>query len=297
METLTSCPICDATEQTLFLTCRDHVVSKKNFSIVQCGRCGFKFTNPRPLENEIAAFYQSEDYISHSNTSKGLVSKIYQVVRKYTLKKKMALINSLSARGQILDIGCGTGEFLNRCKEDGWKATGIEPGEQARKFGRETYGIDVREPDALKNLPDGAFQIVTMWHVLEHVHRLADTVENLKRLLSKDGTLLIAVPNCTSLDAKIYGENWLAYEVPRHLYHFAPKDIRALFNRHGMNVLQVLPMRFDSFYCAIVSEKYISNGRFRPFRAFYNGLRSNLAASGTNRETCSSQLYIIRRND
>jgi 2-polyprenyl-3-methyl-5-hydroxy-6-metoxy-1,4-benzoquinol methylase len=292
METLQSCPICDNKIYRPFLVCTDYTVSKKEFTIVQCEACGFRFTNPRPSENELGAFYQSEDYISHSNTRKGLISKLYQSVRNYTLKKKLAMVNKLNrGPGSILDIGCGTGEFLKVCSRAGWNTIGIEPDPGARKFGVEQYGLDVRNEEALKALSNASWDIISMWHVLEHVPRLNERIEEIKRLLKPKGHIIIAVPNCSSKDAAKYGRYWAAWDVPRHLYHFTPKDIRKLISKHGMQVKQVLPMRFDSYYVSMLSEKY-KTGKVRLAPAFFSGLRSNAAASASG-ETWSSQIYII----
>ena len=294
METLPSCPICDHKSFNPFLVCKDHTVSKKDFNIVSCVACGFKFTNPRPLESDLGAYYQSADYISHSNTRKGLISKLYQFVRNYTLGKKLKLINKLNkGPGTILDIGCGTGEFLNVCKHAGWITKGIEPDAGARNYGISQYGLDVADEEALKGLANASCDIISMWHVLEHVPHLNARIQELKRLLKDNGTIIIAVPNCSSKDAAKYGSFWAAYDVPRHLYHFTPKDIRTLIGKHGMKVIQVLPMRFDSYYVSMLSEKY-STGKARLLATLFSGLRSNMAASATG-ETYSSQIYIIKK--
>lgn len=293
METLTQCPICQSEAFKPFLTCKDYTVSKEEFTIVACEKCGFRFTNPRPGESEIGRYYQSEEYISHSNTSKGIVNSLYQRVRKYTLRQKLKLVNSLSPKGNILDIGCGTGEFLYTCKSDGWKTTGIEPDPKARTFATEHYGLAIYEESELAMLPTHSFDIISMWHVLEHVHKLNERIEELKRLAKPGGTLVIAVPNCSSLDARIYGSQWAAYDVPRHLYHFTPKDIENLFGKHGLTVQKILPMKFDSYYVSMLSEKY-RTGRTNLIEAVLNGWKSNVVAA-SNGTTYSSQIYIIRQ--
>jgi 2-polyprenyl-3-methyl-5-hydroxy-6-metoxy-1,4-benzoquinol methylase len=294
MENLTACPICDNRSFRPFLVCTDYTVSKKEFNIVCCDACGFKFTNPRPLESDLGAYYQSEDYISHSNTRKGLISKLYQSVRNYTLRKKLALVNKLNkGKGVILDIGCGTGEFLHTCSQAGWNTIGIEPDPGARKFGSEGYKLDIRDEGSLNSFQEGAYDIITMWHVLEHVPHLNERITQVKRLLKPKGHIIIAVPNCSSKDAAKYGRYWAAWDVPRHLYHFTPNDIRRLIEKHGMKVEQVLPMRFDSYYVSMLSEKY-KTGKVRLASAFFSGFSSNAAASSAG-ETWSSQIYIISK--
>jgi len=292
METLSNCPICDHKTFKEFIVCTDYTVSKKDFTIVKCDTCGFKFTNPRPLESDLGDYYKSEEYISHSNTRKGLISKLYQSVRNYTLKKKLKLITKLNkTSGNILDIGCGTGEFLNVCKLSGWNTLGIEPSEDARKFGKGSFALDVREEDALKGLKDGSYDIITMWHVLEHVPHLNARIEEIKRLLKPGGHILIAVPNCSSKDAAKYGRYWAAYDVPRHLYHFIPNDLRNICKRHSLQLVNILPMKFDSYYVSMLSEKY-KTGKASLIKGILSGFSSNMSA---NSETYSSQIYIIKK--
>lgn len=293
MEILSNCPVCNSLNFKPFLICKDNTVSRETFNIIECVSCGFKFTNPRPEENKLGDYYKSEEYVSHSNTNKGLINTAYQMVRKYTLLKKLQLISKFYKTGKILDIGCGTGEFLKTFKDAKWQTLGIEPSADVRKMAIEKYGLDVKEEAEIKNLEASGFDVITMWHVLEHVPHLNDRIEDLKRLLKPNGIIIIAVPNCTSLDAKIYAENWAAYDVPRHLYHFSPKDIETVFKNHGLNVFRILPMIFDSFYVSMLSEKYRS-GKSNIIRAIWNGFRSNLAALKYGK-TYSSQIYLIRK--
>jgi len=293
MEKLEQCQICNSIRTTSFLACKDHTVSRETFQIVACESCGFKFTNPRPEEKDLGNYYKSEEYVSHSNTKKGFINSTYQSVRKYTLLKKLQLISKFYKTGKILDIGCGTGEFLNTCKNAKWNTTGIEPDSDARAMAIKNYSLDVREEAELKNLQDESFDVITMWHVLEHVPKLNERVQELKRLLKPSGLIIIAVPNCNSLDAKIYKENWAAYDVPRHLYHFTPKDIDALFRKFDMKVFRILPMIFDSFYVSMLSEK-IKTGKINIIRSTWNGLRSNLSGMISGK-TYSSQIYLIRK--
>ena len=293
METLSNCPICNSPEAMPFLSCADNTVSRETFAIEQCNSCGFKYTNPRPDENKLGDYYKSENYVSHSNTKKGFINSAYQLVRKYTLIKKLQLISHYHKTGKILDIGCGTGEFLKLFKDAKWQTAGIEPDPDALKMAVKNYDLDIKQEVEIKNLETASFDIITMWHVLEHVPKLNERIEDLKRLIKPNGIIVIAVPNCTSLDAKIYKEHWAAYDLPRHLYHFSPKDIDTIFKNHDLKVFRVLPMIFDSFYVSMLSEKY-KKGKLNIIRALWNGFRSNIAAIKTG-ETYSSQIYLIRK--
>jgi 2-polyprenyl-3-methyl-5-hydroxy-6-metoxy-1,4-benzoquinol methylase len=298
METLLNCQVCNQSTQVPFLSCKDYTVSRETFSIVSCAHCGFNFTNPRPGPSELGRYYQSEAYISHSNNGKGLINGLYKLIRKYTLIKKLQLINRLNGytnpSKQLLDIGSGTGEFIAICKAGKWKVIGIEPSETAAMYARNNYKLTILPEEEINNLQDNHFDIITMWHVLEHVPELNKRIEDLKRLIKPRGTIIIAVPNHSSADAKHYKEFWAAYDVPRHLYHFTPDTIKALFNKHDLSVKQVLPMRFDSFYVSMLSEKYI-NGKPNLIKAIWNGFKSNISAIRSG-ETFSSQIYIIKPN-
>ncbi len=292
MENIKNCFVCGGEDFSLFKNCIDYTVSKDSFSIVKCNNCGFKFTNPRPGGNEIGKYYESEDYISHSDSGKGIINFLYKKVRNYTINKKVNLVNSLSKDKTILDIGCGTGAFLNACKENGWSIDGIEPSDEARKFAKSNYNLHIKSENDLNSYPNNSFSVITMWHVLEHVHLLNERIEELKRLLQRNGTIIIAVPNCNSWDAGYYNEYWAAYDVPRHLYHFTPETMGLLLDKHQLKIVNKLPMVFDSYYVSMLSEKY-KNGKVSLFNALMSGFKSNRVGRGDiNR--FSSVIYIIK---
>jgi 2-polyprenyl-3-methyl-5-hydroxy-6-metoxy-1,4-benzoquinol methylase len=289
MTEIKNCPICNYLIFRNLLECQDHTVSKENFKIVQCKDCGFAFTNPIPDEKEIIKYYKSENYISHSDTKKGLLNMAYHQVRKITLNSKLHLINSLSKNGRLLDIGCGTGYFLNKCKEDGWIVEGTEPDPDARKIAETQIKSEVSDSIFSKSDYE-SYDIITMWHVLEHVHKLNESMERINRLLKKGGKLIIAVPNCKSYDAKIYKENWAAYDVPRHLYHFTAETMTQLLQKHNFRMIKKEPMKFDAFYVSMMSEKY-KNGS--TIKGIINGFVSNMK-SGENKNY-SSVIYIAEK--
>lgn len=292
MESLHACLVCDNESFTNFLTCPDHFLTLETFTICKCDNCGFLFTNPRPAAEELPAYYKSAEYISHSNSSRGIQNMLYQWVRKYTLGRKYNLIQNYKKGGRILDIGCATGEFLNYFKIRNWQTFGIEPDEQARKMGISNYAIEIENEDFLLKLPDASFDVITMWHVLEHVPLLNERIAEIKRLLSPDGILFIAVPNPESQDAKLYGSFWAAYDVPRHLYHFTQTTITKLFSKHHFELVQNIPMKFDSFYVSMLSEKYMQvKNRF--FNGILSGFVSNRAAKRSGEY--SSLIYAFRK--
>lgn len=268
-------------------------MSGEVFTIVNCLACGFKFTNPRPPDSEIGRYYKSENYISHTNTNKGVISKLYHMVRNYTLKKKINLVSKHVSRGTIIDYGSGTGMFLNVCKHAGWKVYGMEPDEDARKISSQISVSSFPDKLRLKEaLGSGKANAITLWHVLEHVNDLQESLSFFYEHLNTDGVLIIAVPNYLSYDAIHYKEYWAAYDVPRHLYHFDIKTIDLLLSSAGFKLIETQPMKFDSFYVSMLSEKY-KTGSINYFKAFITGLKSNLKAN-TNKDY-SSVIYVFKK--
>jgi 2-polyprenyl-3-methyl-5-hydroxy-6-metoxy-1,4-benzoquinol methylase len=191
-----------------------------------------------------------------------------------------------------LDYGCGTGAFLMEMKSAGWQVQGMEPDPGAASRAAELTSSTISHPDQLSSLPGNAFNVVTMWHVLEHVHDLHGTLDQVKRILKQDGILVVAVPNHTSYDARHYAEHWAAYDVPRHLHHFSPDSLSKLMHMHAMKVTAIKPMWYDAFYVSLLSEKY-KTGSMRLIPALFTGIISNLNAI-FKKGVCSSQIYIIR---
>ncbi len=269
---------------------RDHSVSGEEFRLIPMENGELFKTDPQPSADLLPKYYQSEDYISHTDGARNLFEKSYQLIKRVALRKKVALIDSLVKKpGELLDLGCGTGDFLLTAKQGGWKTFGTEPGDAARKLAQ-SKGLEVSLDSQL--FAHGSFDIITMWHVLEHVPDPDSQMREILRLLRSDGYVLIAVPNFKSHDAKHYGRHWAAYDVPRHLWHFSRKSIDNLARRHGMEVTKVLPMWFDAFYVSLLSEKH-KTGSMNVFSGFWRGLASNFSALQTGE--CSSQIYILKR--
>lgn len=294
LETLSHCPICSGSKFKHFIFCKDHTVSHETFEIVQCEECGFKFTNPRPDEESIGRYYQSSDYISHSNTSKGIINFLYKIARKFTVSKKVNLVKSVSPDGKtILDYGCGTGEFLLAAKKAGWIVKGIEPSPEARNFAISNYLLEVFAPSEINLLPEKSFDVITLWHVLEHVHKLNQAIEIFKKLLNQNGKLIIAVPNSTASESITYKQNWAAYDLPRHLYHFSSDSITHLFKKHQMELIKTLSMPLDAFYVSMLSEKY-RKSTFGFVKGFFNGAITNLN-SLSDKNNSSSLIFILQK--
>lgn len=295
-ERLTKCPLC---KSGLFLNhaeVKDYAVSGEKFLLCQCTTCKLIFTNPRPKQEEISQYYQSENYISHQNKANNLTNLLYKTVRQYTLRQKVKWLNQYSPhKGNLLDIGCGTGYFLQKAKQDGWKTEGIEPSPLARKTAKKK-GLKIFS-DLSKIKDENKYQAITMFHVLEHIHDLRKTAKRIVTLLEDEGTLLIAVPNYDSLDAKIYGEKWAGLDVPRHLYHFTKKTMQVFAEKMGLYITHTEPMKFDSYYVSLLSENYLKqdeNKLQQLYKGFMTGLKSNQWAD-KNQDNYSSILFILKK--
>lgn len=291
MKQIQNCPVCSHNSFNEELSCVDHTYSKESFSIYSCKNCLFWFTNPIPEEKNIGEYYKSEEYVSHSNTKKGLINTLYHWVKKHSIKKKYQLVSPfLKGNNTLMDYGCGAGDFLSFCKSNGVNVSGYEPSDEARVVAEKTSGLKLKSTSQI-HLEKDKFDVITMWHVLEHVYHLNADFSKLVSLLNNSGRLVVAVPNRESYDATHYKEMWAAYDLPRHLYHFTKKDILTFAKNHGLEVEKVLPMKFDSFYVSMLSEKY-KGGNF--IVGIFNGLFSNLKA-GKNNPNHSSLIYVLKK--
>ncbi|NJB81253.1 class I SAM-dependent methyltransferase [Wenyingzhuangia aestuarii] len=325
-----------------YIKTKDFSVSKENFELLLDDRIDLLITNPRPKKENLGKYYETENYISHTDSNKTITEIVYNKVKKYALQKKLELLNSFSVEEKkVLDIGCGTGDFLKICQQAGWKVTGIEPSEKARekafeKLEDRTYiysnihaffdddfaatekDLDYKqsyrqtklyhhsdhetknvEKEVLKFEDENVekesnpylFDVITMWHSLEHVHDLDMYIYRLKQLLKPDGVLVIAVPNYKSYDAELYKEYWAAYDTPRHLWHFSQTAMNRLFATELIKVIKTLPMKFDAFYVSLLSEQY-KTGKKNFIKAIINGYRSNKKAKQTGEY--SSLIYLLK---
>lgn len=281
----------DISNQKHFLTVTDYSVSKEIFDLYHNEELDMLITSPQPSLDVLGKYYESVDYISHTDSKRSLFEKMYHFVKSIALKNKLNLINSQQPnKGSILDIGAGTGEFLSVARQDGWKTIGVEPSDKAKAIAK-SKGVSFVEQTS--ELESHSFDVISMWHVLEHVPDLNQQIKELKRLLKPNGTLIIAVPNFKSFDAKHYGKFWAAYDVPIHFWHFSKTAIKKLFQKEEMQLVKILPMKFDSFYVSLLSEKY-KTGKMNFVKAFFIGLQSNLKAK-KNFEY-SSHIYILKNN-
>lgn len=276
-------------EDKSFITVKDFSVSGESFSLLLNEEYQILKTHPQPTLDKLGLYYEFEDYISHTDGKRTLFEKMYHFIKRKAIRNKVKLINSYQpVKGRILDIGAGTGDFLLECKNQNWDILGIEPNDKAKGI---AIGKGIKFGDTIEKLESNSFDVITMWHVLEHVPDVEHQVAELKRLLKPSGTIIIAVPNFKSYDAKYYKEFWAAYDVPRHLWHFSKTAIEKLFDKQNMNLEDIKPMWFDSFYVSLLSEKYKS-GKMNFISGFFIGLISNV--SGCFKNEFSSHIYVLK---
>ncbi|NRB59573.1 MAG: class I SAM-dependent methyltransferase [Winogradskyella sp.] len=282
-------------QEKLYLELKDYSVSGEDFQLLYNEELEMLETFPQPKTEKLSEYYKSEDYISHTDTKRNLLEKVYHIVRSISLKKKLRLINSFNSESKtLLDIGCGTGDFLDTAQKDNWNVTGIEPNENARQIANSKTINAVFEIEHLEQLEEHSFDVITLWHVLEHLPNLEMHITLLKKLLKPNGTLIIAVPNYKSFDAEYYKQFWAAYDVPRHLWHFSKTSIEKLFRKEDFKLADTLPMIFDAYYVSLLSEKYKS-GFMNPIKGFWIGIRSNLKAKRS--KEYSSHIYILKHKN
>jgi 2-polyprenyl-3-methyl-5-hydroxy-6-metoxy-1,4-benzoquinol methylase len=290
------CPLCSSEKIGLQLNCTDHFISKKEFLVFKCAGCGFSFTQDYPEESEIAKFYESDNYISHSDTSEGFSNKLYRFARSFMLRRKQKLIQNITGlkKGTILDIGSGTGHFVNTMKNAGWRAKGIEINEKARNFAITHFGVDISTPDKIPSIEAVSFDCVTLWHVLEHFHDPFKYISEIYRLLKPGAICVIALPNCSSYDAEHYKKFWAAWDVPRHLWHFNPATFRWFSEHTGfmLESLRILPL--DVFYISKLSEEY--KGSSLPFIKGMSKAMVFCFLSVFKKRKGSSIIYILRKS-
>lgn len=293
--TIKACPLCGGTHLERALTCVDHYATGEVFHLCRCSECGFLFTQDFPVEAEIGRYYATPDYISHSDTRKGVMNSVYHWVRAYMLGRKARLVMREAHRktGHLLDIGTGTGYFPATMKRRGWTVEAVEKNEGARRFAAEYFGLDVRPEGELQGMKAESFDVITLWHVMEHLEHLNETWELLHRLLTDKGVLVVAVPNCSSYDAQKYGAYWAAYDVPRHLWHFTPDTMQRFGARHGFILAEHYPMPFDAFYVSMLTERHLHHSC-----PFLRGLLTGTLAwfsSLVRKERSSSMIYVFRK--
>ncbi len=290
-----TCPLCDRKHLEYAITCTDYAVSGETFRLFHCDDCGFLFTQDAPAEADRGRYYETPDYISHTDTHKGLIHRMYHCVRRYMLVRKAKLVERVSGleKGTLLDVGAGTGYFAHAMEKRGWQVNTMEKNAGARAFAKAHFALEMDDGDTWERYANTSFDVITLWHVMEHLEHLNETWKELGRLLRTDGALVVAVPNVTSYDARKYGKRWAAYDVPRHLWHFSPSTMQQWGAKHGFKLAEQHPMPFDAFYVSMLTEKY-QESRFPLLKGMGTGLAAAFATL-SRKERSSSMIYVFRK--
>lgn len=284
------CPWCDSDKTQIHLWLKDEFLTNEEFQIYECLHCGLLFTEPRPDKDKIGDYYKSKEYYSHQENKKGFIPKLYEQVKRINLKHKYQIATKGIKKGKMLDIGCGVGDSLHTAEQNGWNCMGVEPSEDAKAIARKRIKAEIVNSEELEQLPNETFDVITMWHVLEHVDNLKWQIAQLQRLIKKEGRIVIAVPNYKSYDAKYYKDKWAAYDVPRHLNHFNKDTIVKIFKTNGLELARTDKLRWDAYYISYMSEQY-RHRAFPLLKGVYRGFISNCKAR-TSKEW-SSKIYVF----
>jgi 2-polyprenyl-3-methyl-5-hydroxy-6-metoxy-1,4-benzoquinol methylase len=294
---ISTCPVCGSPEFEFshYLNVPDWLVSKENFELKKCGNCSFIFTANAPLLENAGPYYESEEYVEHTDTNKGLIYGVYHQARKLMLKFKLSNIRSYSKSTKLLDIGSGSGYFINYMKQNGYNVSGVEISDKAVALCKDKFDISVNSPTEFlaEKLPKD-FDIITMWHVFEHVYSFNEYFDILHKSLKENGHVFVALPNPNCFEAKHYKNYWNGFDTPRHLWHFTPKTFKQFAEGHGFEMISMKRLPLDPFFNAMVSSSYKSGLKFLPYTftigliSFINGL--------INRDKASSLIYILKKS-
>lgn len=286
------CPWCGSENAQPHIELKDLFLTQEPFKILECKDCGLLYTTPRPNKEEIGKYYQSDEYYSHQENKEGFIPKVYEKVKSINLKNKYNIATEKTTRGKILDIGCGVGDFLHTMEQQGWECTGVEPSEDAKAIAKKRIKAQLLSSEEQENLSDGSFDVITMWHVLEHVDALRWQIQQLYRLCKPGGRIIIALPNYKSYDGQYYKAAWAAYDVPRHLNHFNEETIVKIFEESHLKHIKTEKLRWDAYYISYMSEKYLHHS-LPLLRGAVRGMISNCKAKKTGQ--WSSLVYVFER--
>lgn len=288
-----NCPLCQQEAQSLYKAVKDHTVSQQDFEIQHCESCALAWTHPMPSAAEIGPYYKAESYISHTNTKKGLMNRMYHIIRANMLFKKVKMIERhLKVSGKTtVDVGAGTGYFVKTLGLFKANATGFEPDADARAVAKNENDLQLQPIEALFDVPEQSVDLISMWHVMEHVHEVDRYFEHYHKILKSDGLLVIAVPNYKSYDQEYYKTNWAAWDVPRHLWHFSPKSMEKWGAKHGFELIELNHLNYDPAYISMMSAGYKGSNKWL---GLLKGIGFMFKSSGRSAKA-SSPVYFFKK--
>jgi 2-polyprenyl-3-methyl-5-hydroxy-6-metoxy-1,4-benzoquinol methylase len=279
----------------LFLETKDFSATGEAFKLYHNQASDMLVTSPLPSSKNLSSYYNSNQYISHLTKKRNLFDWVYFIVRNVTLRSKIKLISKLNVNHKtLLDFGAGAGFFVRATANAGWLSTGIEVSETARNAANAVLENSIFDTDYINKLTPNTFSVITLWHVLEHLSSPELYIDRLSQLLTKDGRLVVAVPNYKSYDAQYFHEFWAAYDVPRHLWHFSKDSISRIFTKFDFEIEAIHPMRFDSYYVSLLSTKH-KYGKMKVLKALWVGFVSNFKAKRTGEY--SSLIYVLKHKE
>jgi SAM-dependent methyltransferase len=239
---LISCKLCGSNEYRTKLVGRDLSLHLEGtFDIVECVECGLVYLNPRPTRQEVEALYPFESYDQYIPALAEVGSWFRRLDWGYGLSKRARKVARWKKAGRLLDVGCATGSFLESMQRHGdWQVCGVELNPHAVQYVREHLGIPVHQGMLEEvGLPDDSFDVVTMWHVLEHVFDPVSTLHEVARILKPGGIFLYHVPQLDSFDARLFGGYWIGYEIPRHTFIWSQKTLKKLMALTGFRIVEM----------------------------------------------------------
>ena len=266
---------------------KDYFYSQEVFEVLPSKHEGILETFPKLSEEKLSEYYYHEKYISHQTQSKSLFDKAYQFAKRFMTKRKQKMVLKFHSSGRILDIGTGTGDFLKSFDPKRWEKYAIEPNEDLHQRLKEN---NISLLDGVDKIKNHKFDVITLWHALEHIPNLEETLQSIRESLTPNGILVIAVPNYKSFDAKFYKSFWAAWDVPRHVWHFSKQGLISLCQTFDLKFYNTISLPLDAFYISIVSEKYRKSNNI--VRGFMVGLYSNV--SGMFKNEYSSFVYVFK---
>ena len=289
MKKISNCPLCGGSSFRSALKAHYFRGNKEAFNIDECLSCGLLITNPRPEDEELAKYYNPENYVSHTDEEKGIMNGLYKLVQKWNLQLKYKVLLKYAPGKKVLDYGAGTGDFVAFAQKQGADAMGLEPSEVARNTAQQK-GIAIKSLDQLDELENESFDAVTLWHVLEHLEDPQKFTGRIAQKIKPGGIIIYAVPNHESFDARYYKDHWAALDVPLHLFHFKKKNLERLAQQNGLDYLATHNMPFDAFYVSMLSEKEHGGGLLNALRI---AALSNI--KGMSSKNQSSLMHVLRK--
>lgn len=289
-----ACIVCGSTDHQTELLVTDWLVTQEKFNVKRCNKCLFRFTANPPSAEAAGKYYETEEYVEHSDNNDGFINKLYHFGRKWMMKYKLSLIQNLQTGNRLLDVGSGAGYFLNFMQQSGYAVEGVEISEKAVKGCKDKYNIDAYHPSRLiGNKIEINVDIITLWHVFEHVYEYDEYFNSFSKLLSKDGRLIIAMPNYKCLEEKIYRTHWNGYDTPRHLWHFTPETFKKFAADRGFEIVKMKSLPLDPFYNSMISASYKKSFTLLPI-TLLNGILSSILSSISLKHS-SSIVYILKK--